>query len=137
MWYMIPNALLLFTVMSGVTSWLRSGKFGYFSLFLAFITIVAFAAFPVQYYSNRNDCWKLESYYQNLIEPNIIYEYGDYVVISNIEGALWQSGDSNLTDYNKQLKIQMYWQNTTWGYLSMYHMPDNYKYVRIQKEIGE
>ncbi len=106
-------------------------------LFLtALITLFSWIGCPIQYYSSRSEAWVAQQYYESVITPNIIEEHEDYVVVDNMQAAIWQAGGVNLMEYNSYLVKTRYWQDTLIGKTFTYRVPEHLKYVRIKsKEI--
>jgi len=93
-----------------------------------------FIAAPITNISTDNKLRVKTNYYENFIEPNIIEEHEDYVVISSdtMADAMWQSGGSNLSDYNGYLRSNRYWSGVPFIGWAIPEAPDELKYVRVE-----
>lgn len=134
MWWIVPVALVALSALCFLLAfhvW-DDGPWAMVGLLLGFFALISIIGFPTRYYQNRNDVWRMEAYYDNIIRPNVVAETPTTVTISNLEAGVWQAGDTNLPDYNKDLRIQKYWQATLWGKLSMYPIPATYKFVQVK-----
>lgn len=105
--------------------WVASGVFGFFLL-------MAFIVCPVQYLSSRNEAWKAEQYYENLVLPNVVEETDSYVVVDNIEAGVWQSGEFNLYSYNSYVRVTRHWQDVPIISSIVYPVPEQLKYVKVK-----
>lgn len=95
---------------------------------VAFFTLLTI---PLDYHiDGRNAAMRAEIYYQEVIEPNIVQEYSDYVIVSNVNSALWQMGDYNLTEYNNYLKVKRYWDAIPIIGSVVFPPPEHLKYAR-------
>lgn len=85
---------------------------------------------------SRGDAIVAQSYYTNIVEPHIVAEFDEYVVVdSEIAPAVWQAGDFNLSEYNSYLATNYYWDaNPIIGSL-VYPAPSELKFVRVQGEV--
>jgi hypothetical protein len=139
MWWLIPAILTLISIVLIILSvkyeWMDDVEYTWaegVTIFVSIICVISFIIFPISYYDNRNMVWENETYYNQIVNPNIIDIGTDYVVVSNTNAGIWQAGESNVSDYNKWLIVQRYWQDTLWGKLVYYRISDDCKYVRVK-----
>lgn len=104
---------------------------GFVLLPLFIIFIVSIIICPVKYYDGLNDSIKAESYYEYVIEPNIIKHENNYVVVDNNISSIWQSGGYNLVSYNSYLSNNRYWRKVPILGSTIYPAPDNLKLVKL------
>ncbi len=97
------------------------------------IVVLALVIPPACYYSFRESNRQLEVYYENFVEPNIVEEYDDYVVISNDSAGLWQAGSYTLAKYTTELRSLRYWDDIP--FIGWHRPPvdDKLKYVHVQE----
>jgi len=83
--------------------------------------------------SSRDDAIIAQSYYTNLVQPHIIEEFGDYVVVSSgVSPAMWQSGAYNLAAYNSYLATARYWNDLPLIGSMIYPPSSELRFVRVQ-----
>ena len=110
MWYLFPVILIVVVVILGfitkIVDWARWPCF-----ITLFVFVVAVMICPMTYFEKLGEIKKMDAYYTNIIEPNIIEDLGDRYIVSNLEAGVWQSGESNLGSYNSTLAL-FKWQKT-------------------------
>ena len=90
---------------------------------------------PIRNLASRSDAIAAEAYYTNIVEPHIVAEFPDYVVVdSSIAPAIWQSGDDNLAVYNSYLATMRYWDSVPIIGSVIYPPPSNLKFVKVENE---
>jgi len=100
----------------------------------AFVFLVTLIGCPVNYYSQRTEALRAESYYQQTIMPHVIEEADSYVVVDSLQAGIWQAGEMNVATYNAYLKDRRYWDGVPIIGTVVYGPPDYLKYVRIASE---
>lgn len=138
-WLQISGVIIGLMAIVGVVLWfLMDGRDRMdMALFMSLTTFVlvlvfGFGAAGLAYYTSKGNARHAESYYDNLIAPNIVAEYEDYVVVDSDQAALWQAGRSNLSTYNAYLKSRRYWDGVPIIGSLTYAPPEHLKYVRVQ-----
>ena len=106
------------------------------AVFLLEAFVLALIACPlIRNVESQSDAITAETYYTNIIEPHIISEFPDYVVVdSSVAPAIWQSGDYNLADYNSYLATMRYWDSVPIIGSVIYPPPSNLKFVKVENE---
>ncbi|KKL76986.1 hypothetical protein LCGC14_2039410 [marine sediment metagenome] len=99
---------------------------------LCVVAFVMWIAAPMSWFETRDAAWGATEYYESVIFPNMVEEGDDYVVVSNLEAGVWQSGDYNLYGYNKYLRRFRHAQETPIAQTWVYPVPEHLKYVRIE-----
>lgn len=100
---------------------------------LLILTICAFICCLTSWTLYRADAIEAEAYYENIVQPHIVQEYDEYVVVgTDIAPAIWQAGESNLATYNGYLKSTRYWDSIPVIGTIIYPPPDKLKFVRVQ-----
>ena len=99
----------------------------------SFAFIIAIISCPIQYYGDRSKSWAMQQYYESIVQPNIIEEYEDYVVVDDLTSGVWQAGgETTLYDYNAYLVTNRHWQTNIITKTIVYPAPKELKYVRIK-----
>ena len=92
---------------------------------------------PVIWASSKNAAIEAQSYYANIVQPHVIEEHQDYVIVgTEIAPAIWQAGASNLPEYNAYLRSTRYWDSIPIIGSVVYPPPKELKYVRVQNKEG-
>jgi hypothetical protein len=131
-WLIIPAILIGLMVVFGLLA-IKWGDISWVLLILALPLFLAMITCPTNYYKSRNRAWAMEQYYIQVIQPNVISEGVDFVVVSNIEAGVWQAGDVNIYGYNKYLVTTRYWQEIPLIKTAIYSVPEHLKFARISK----
>ncbi|MDY6957644.1 MAG: hypothetical protein SVK08_00670 [Halobacteriota archaeon] len=114
---------------------MREDELGITILYMMCIGTAAFFAViipPENYYGGWDEANRWSAYYHNIVEPCVVEEHDDYVVISSIEAAIWQSGERNLSEYNAYIVSNRKWDDLPIIGWAVYRCPDELKLVRIQ-----
>lgn len=99
------------------------------------IAVITLIICPIVWAGYRNAAIEAQSYYENIVDPHIIEEYEDYVIVgTDIAPAIWQAGESNLAIYNGYLKSARYWDSVPIIGSVVYPPPSELKFVRVQPE---
>jgi len=95
--------------------------------------VLALVACPLgrQVFS-RPEALTAQSYYENVITPNIVEEYDTYVVVGDAVTGIWQAGDYNVAKYNSYLKTTSYWDAVPIIGSVVYPVPDKLKFVIVK-----
>jgi len=135
MWWIIPSLLVLIIILSLVLPrlWEPLCFLYFFTIAGAVGLLIAVIVCPANYYETRNTAWGAEQYYEQIILPNVVAEGEDYVVVENIEAAVWQAGDYTVYNYNSYLVTTKHWQQVPIIGTCIYPVPEHLKYVRIGK----
>lgn len=103
------------------------------AIMFGMIFVVSLIGCPVQYFTSRNIAWQSEQYYEQIILPNVVEEGNGFVVVENIEAGVWQAGDSNVYDFNSYIVTTRYWQEIPIINSVIFPVPEQLKYVRVQR----
>lgn len=98
------------------------------------VVVLSLSLCPTFYYGSRNAALRAEAYYEHIVLPHVVAQEESYVVVHNIETAIWQAGEQNLTSYNAYLRSTRYWDSIPVINTAVYKPPEHLKYVRIAKE---
>lgn len=136
--FMIIPAVFLALFIPFLIKAIRNSDYGnvkWFGLSLTFgiLLTIALIVCPISYYTGRGNAWRAEQYYEHIIQPNVVEETENYVVVSNIEAGIWQAGDTNVFDYNSYLVTIRHWQDVPVVGWIIYPVPEQLKYVRIEQ----
>ena len=96
---------------------------------MGIILLIAIVGCPAQYLTCRSQVLELEAYYTYVIQPNIVEENAEYVVVDGFEAAIWQAGEMNLSTYNAGLRVLRYWDSIPIVGSTVYSPPTYLKYV--------
>uniref|UniRef100_A0A6H2A0T8 Uncharacterized protein n=1 Tax=viral metagenome TaxID=1070528 RepID=A0A6H2A0T8_9ZZZZ len=105
--------------------------------FLCGFFVLSVIACPGVYIKSRNKAWQVQTYYENIIQPNIVENKGDTVVIKNLEAGIWQAGEFNLYSYNSYIRTTRYWQEIPILSTIIYPVPKELKFVSVGKQDNE
>ena len=105
-----------------------------FKMILGAIIAFPLVATPVCLVMTHNDVQQLNVYWEQSIEPYIVEEYEDYVVITCPEAGLWQAGSHTLANYNEDLRENRRWATHPIFNPVFNNAPSYLKYARIEKD---
>ena len=101
------------------------------SLIVAVVIGLIILALASCWWASHDNNMAMSTYWENFVEPYIVEDNGNHVVITCPEAGLWQAGDMTLSKYNESLRDRHRWNDhPLWGPLNE-EPPDHLKYVSI------
>lgn len=131
-WLAIPGIMLgLAALLLVLAYWWPSDAAWCTGLAVLVVMLFVLLICGARHYADIGKVRTAESYYDNIIAPHVVHEGCDYVVVDNVQSAVWQAGEFNLSWYNAFLKSRRYWDSVPlWNTVTV-APPDRLKYVRI------
>lgn len=94
--------------------------------------VMSIAAPCTRNINSKNDAITATAYYEYIIQPLVVEEYKDYVIVDSFQGAIWQAGDLNLVAYNSYLQVKRHWDKNLIIGSFIYPVPEHLKLVKIK-----